>query len=265
MHLRSWLIRIGFVLSVSLPVLPDAARADSALCRAAIATAEAEAGLPATLLLAIGRVESGRRDPASGRAEPWPWTINAEGRGSFYPSREAAVAAVRALQAAGVRSIDVGCMQVNMRHHPDAFASLEEAFEPLANARYAARFLASLKARAGDWETAAGHYHSQTPALAESYRARVTAALEAERRAPSPPPQAVAQRMPRPPAGPGAIAGGALLLSNGAERAAIVAAPSGTAGRGLDAYRSAPIALAARLPTAAAQPAPGGIASRRLF
>ena len=41
-------------------------------------------------------------------------------------------------RAQGARSIDVGCMQVNLLHHADAFASLEQAFDPVANARYAA-------------------------------------------------------------------------------------------------------------------------------
>ncbi|MFC7693614.1 hypothetical protein ACFQY5_32835 [Paeniroseomonas aquatica] len=80
------------------------------LCQAALATAEREAGLPPRLLAAIARVESGRRDPVSGAVQPWPWTINAEGRGSFYPDKPAAIAAVRALQAQGfARSTSAAC------------------------------------------------------------------------------------------------------------------------------------------------------------
>ena len=72
---------------------------------------------------------------------------------STTPRREA-VAAVRGLQARGVRSIDVGCMQVNLMHHPDAFPSLDVAFDPQANAAYAARFLKELYAQTGDWTRA---------------------------------------------------------------------------------------------------------------
>src|SRR5690349_8668468 len=114
-------------------------------CRAAIAQAEQERAIPPRLLTAIARIESGRRDPRTGAFHPWPWTVNAEGVGSFHPTREAAIAHVRMLQARGVRSIDVGCMQVNLRHHPNAFSSLEEGFDPVANARYAAGFLADLQ------------------------------------------------------------------------------------------------------------------------
>ena len=120
------------------------AQADKILCTDAIAPIERAAQLPPQLLHTIAIVESGRRDPQTGRVAPWPWTINAEGTGSFYESRDQAVAAVMALQARGVRSIDVGCMQINLMHHPLAFSSLEQAFDPAANVTYAARFLKQL-------------------------------------------------------------------------------------------------------------------------
>ena len=146
-----------------------------AQCRAAIAVAEQEHGLPPALLGAIARVESGRPQ-AEGGVAPWPWTINAEGQGRFFDSKAEAMAAVEALRARGVTVVDVGCLQVNLHHHPQAFGSLEEAFDPWANARYAGLFLSRLQAAAGDWVKAAGHYHSQTPERAEGYRMRVLAA-----------------------------------------------------------------------------------------
>jgi hypothetical protein len=69
----------------------------------------------------------------------------------------------------------VGCLQINLMFHPDAFTSLDEAFEPTANARYAARFLDELRAGTTDWLQAIGDYHSQTPVLGEDYRQRVLA------------------------------------------------------------------------------------------
>jgi hypothetical protein len=227
-------------------------------CRAAIRAAERERNLPPQLLQAIARVESGRRDPATGAVTPWPWTINAEGRGRFFPSPEEAIAHVRQLQARGVRLIDVGCMQINLHHHPSAFANLEEAFDPVANARYAARFLAELHASRGDWVRAAANYHSNTPELAEAYRQRVLAAWPAEQRRPytirDEMADAWARTRARPQAGPGApgmFAGGLAVpsLSNRADRARILPLASGGnagAGRGLDAYRAAPIAVAGR-------------------
>lgn len=222
-------------------VTPDAGLA----CRAAIGAAEREAGIPAGLLQAIGRVESGRRDPVTGRYAPWPWTINAEGRGMYFPTREAAIAEVRQLQSRGVRIIDVGCMQVNLHHHPNAFPTLEQAFDPVTNARYAARFLGELQATRQDWARAAGHYHSQTPERAEPYRARVLAAWAQEQRGPGGDPAAEAMALAALNA-----ARGATGLANGGDRARIIPLPTGGAGpgqgRGLDAYRAAPIMMVGR-------------------
>jgi len=139
------------------------------MCRLAIAASERQHNLPAGLLHAIGRVESGRGGGS------WPWTINAEGRGRFFATKEEAIAEVQALQDRGIRVIDVGCMQVNLYHHPQAFASLQDAFDPEVNARYAGLFLTRLQAKTQDWVLAAGMYHSATPELAEPYRQMVLA------------------------------------------------------------------------------------------
>lgn len=152
--------------------VPHGASAD---CVAAAKQAEDAWRIPPGLLLAIGRVESGRRDPATGALAPWPWTTNAEGEGRYFDGPDAAVSHVQALQARGVRSVDVGCFQVNLRHHPGAFANLADGFDPARNADYAARFLASLYAQTGDWPAAAARYHSATPGLADAYLARVLA------------------------------------------------------------------------------------------
>lgn len=157
------------------------------LCLPAIQAAERAEGIPGGLLRSIAFVESGRADPLSGRAVPWPWTINAEGEGRYFETKAEAVAATRALLAAGVRSIDVGCAQVNLLHHPNAFASLDLAFDPAANAAYAARFLRSLHAAAGHWPFAAAAYHSQTPERGHAYALRVAAIWpDAERHGPWP-------------------------------------------------------------------------------
>jgi hypothetical protein len=161
----------------SVPGRPPAAVvADPAtLCETAITTAEYVARLPPRLLGAISLTETGRVDADSGRNRPWPWTINAEGEGQFFDTRDQAVAAVKALQARGVRSIDVGCLQVNLMYHPDAFPTLEAAFDPRTNAAYAARFLNTLYADGKDWARAIAAYHSETPALGDAYRVLVMA------------------------------------------------------------------------------------------
>lgn len=118
--------------------------------------------IPTGLLHAISKAESGIKD-IKGRLVPWPWTINAQGKGYFFPNKQAAISAVRALQAKGIESIDVGCMQVNLYYHPKAFKSLADAFEPSKNVAYAARFITSLKKDHNCWHRAIAHYHSSNP------------------------------------------------------------------------------------------------------
>jgi hypothetical protein len=166
------------------PVAGGGSGEQGLLCRQAMQQAEAGSGLPQGLLEGIARVESGRLDPVTGRMHPWPWTIDAEGQGSFFPSKEEAIAYTKQLQARGVQSIDVGCLQVNLMNHPDAFHSLEEAFDPDANARYAVRFLTQLREKTGSWDAAAAWYHSASPELGIPYRQKVVAAMAEEAKDP---------------------------------------------------------------------------------
>jgi hypothetical protein len=148
---------------------------ENADCSTAIATAERSGDIPAGLLAAIAHVESGRPDPAGGAVQPWPWTIDVGGDGRFFATKAEAIAATAALQEQGIASIDVGCLQVNLMHHLAAFSSLEEAFDPLANALYAARFLRLLFSQTGSWPAAVAAYHSQTREFGAAYQGKVLA------------------------------------------------------------------------------------------
>ncbi len=212
------------------PPAQPAADSPGLACRRAIQTAERAASVPEHLMAAIGRIESGRRE-ADGSINPWPWSINVEGTDHIYDSKAQAIEAVTAFQAQGIRSIDVGCMQVNLMYHPNAFASLDQAFDPMANAAYAARFLTELNKQTGSWEQATAWYHSATPGVGDAYQRKVLAVLPDER-----------QRQPAPGGPLAATAGtGAWMLSNNAVAARVIPLPAGTAGRGLAAYRATPI------------------------
>ena len=84
-----------------LPIMPGSPA--NQFCDRAIDTAERRNATPPQLLAAIGQVESGRRDPTSGRWHPWPWTANAEGQGYFYDTKADAVAAVTRHARQGVK------------------------------------------------------------------------------------------------------------------------------------------------------------------
>ena len=187
--------RLGRALILSgLFVMTAEARATGvdvlSLCERAGQEAEQEAGVPTGLLLAIGRVESGRWDQTLGRVTPWPWAVDVAGTGRHPGSKDEAIRLVEEARTAGTRNIDVGCFQVNLLHHPNAFSDLHQAFDPATNARYAARLLVSLKQRLGGWSEAVEAYHSANPAHGIPYGRAVMASLK---EAGEVKPQAVAQ------------------------------------------------------------------------
>jgi soluble lytic murein transglycosylase-like protein len=155
---------------------------DWKLCATEISKVEAAEQIPSLLLHAISKIESGRTSPEGTARIAWPWTVMAEGRGRYLPTKAAAIAEVRKLRKAGVKSIDVGCMQVNLMYHADAFDSLEDAFDPAQNVAYAAQFLKALKDELHSWIKAVGSYHSRTPAYFTVYRSKVFAAWRQERK-----------------------------------------------------------------------------------
>lgn len=128
-------------------------------------------GIPAFLLRAVSTIESGRY--MNGSVSAWPWTINVEGKGYVFKTKLEAIQAVEKFQRLGAKSIDVGIMQINLRHHPNAFCNLEEAFDPQLNIAYGAKFLKQLFLQHKSWNSAIGHYHSATPKFHNAYKQRV--------------------------------------------------------------------------------------------
>jgi hypothetical protein len=245
-------------LSAPFPVLADVNPVINAsvnqVCRQAISAAERSHGIPSHLLAAIARVESGRRDEASGSFNPWPWTINADGQGSFYDNKPQAVMAALAMRPHVARSIDVGCMQISLTMHPDAFPDMMTAFDPASNADYGARFLVQLYGKSNSWTRAVEMYHSATPDIGQDYGRKVYAVLPEEQKM-----AAVSQPLPLASGLTGGWAQGvnrSLLTSQlrAAPPHIIPLAPGLTGlggappGRSLASYRSMPVRLALRAP-----------------
>jgi hypothetical protein len=222
--------------------------AANAACRLAISAAERAHGIPSHLLAAVARVESGRRDDASRSFNPWPWTINVDGQGSFYESKAQAVAAANSMRPHVSTSIDVGCMQISLTFHPDAFANMDQGFDPASNAEYGARFLMQLYEKTNSWPKAVEQYHSATPEIGQEYGRRVYAVWPEEQR--------LADAITPYPAsgGWGAPIGHSILsapLRQGAPHVIPQVTGLGGAspqGRSLASYRSAPIRLSMRIP-----------------
>ena len=256
-------ILVLLILPASGQALADTGAAlappDGQLCRRAIKAAERAHGIPSQLLAAVARVESGHRDQASGTFNPWPWTINADGAGYFYESKSQAVAAALSERQHVAKSIDVGCMQISLTYHPDAFASMDVAFDPASNAEYGARFLAQLYERTNSWTKAVGLYHSATPELGQDYQEKVYAAWPVEQKLAMEEPTILESHVATLTAHASAIPWVPSIGRNVLSMAFRPIAPriilqgsdlagGAVAGRSLDSYRSAPIRLAFRAP-----------------
>jgi hypothetical protein len=64
-------------------------------------------------------------------------------------------------------------MQINLMHHPDAFADLEQAFEPSDNIAYGADFLNRLHDETRSWARAVERYHTADAGRGRAYREKV--------------------------------------------------------------------------------------------
>ena len=155
------------VCAIFPPTMAQPSTAISAICDSAAELASQKTGVPISVLRAISLTETGRKKGVE--FEPWPWTVNMEGKGVWFDDRQQAQNYVDRNFARGARSFDVGCFQLNYKWHGQAFASVEEMFDPSANATYAANFLLDLFHEKGNWSDAAGAYHSRTPKYANRY------------------------------------------------------------------------------------------------
>ncbi len=116
-------------------------------------------GVPATVLYAVALTESGAA-LASGKQQPWPWTLNVEGRPYRFPTRLEAWQALHAHLARGATRIDIGLMQVNWGYHQRALGDPWRALDPYHNLTVGASILRAQYRHAGDWRQAVGRYHA---------------------------------------------------------------------------------------------------------
>ncbi len=145
----------------------------SEVCALSVARMEEKYGIKNHLLETIASVESGVWDNETRTFISWPWSINVNGKGYRYSSKEEAVAAVKNFQAQGITSIDVGCMQISLKFHGKSFESVEDAMDPDTNVEYSAQFLKKLYLKKGSWQKAAMAYHSKVNEYAQVYKAKL--------------------------------------------------------------------------------------------
>jgi soluble lytic murein transglycosylase-like protein len=153
--IRTTILVTAAIFTFSAP--PDAHAARSAApnaCEREMTRAAKRYDIPLGVLYAVGLTETGKRGSLQ------PFAMNIEGRAHYSKSVADAVEYFLEARADGAVLIDIGCMQINQHYHGDAFASVEEMFDPRKNVDYAAAFLQQLKAREGSWTMAVARYHA---------------------------------------------------------------------------------------------------------
>lgn len=162
---------ISRAITNEAPALPSSSRygriytADH--CEYHIREAEKQYNLPPFLLQAVALTESGR----GGR--PHPHAMNIKGR-SHFADGTAEMERIVASEGGKRASIDVGCLQINLKWHAKRFRDWRSLLDPKFNAEYAAFHLTELYQEYGNWTEAVAAYHSRTRWRGRNYVCLVT-------------------------------------------------------------------------------------------
>ncbi len=171
--------RLGFgVIDFFLPAMTEANLASEKRAKAIpaeYARVAARYKVPASILYAIALAESGYTK--AGIYNPWPWTLNVEGRAKrFQQADEALSSLLRSIREG--KHVDIGIMQVNSYWHHHRVNSLSDLLNPYVNLNKGAEILKEQRKRSKNWWEAVGRYHApgndeQSLRRAERYRNRV--------------------------------------------------------------------------------------------
>lgn len=173
MRLYQKLLLSGFLIALSHSFAPATEKSAAFLCQKQIARAEKSNNIPPGLLSAISIIESGKKAKGHDDLVAWPWALNVAGKPEYYKTKTDAVKSLNKHLESGKLNVDVGCMQINYRHHGVEFRSPSYMMDPRRNVDYAAKFLLELRKQHGSWTKAVGHYHSGTPKHQNPYRHKV--------------------------------------------------------------------------------------------
>lgn len=146
---------------------------ESKKCSSVFARFEEQYKIPKNTLHAISLQETQKAHSKHNISLVWPWTVNSRGKGYYFDSKNDAIKFVQDQIKSGNKSVDVGCMQINLKYHSKAFTSIEEAFSPKANIEYGAKLLKDNKKSSGSWSKAIGNYHSYQEKRAANYSLKV--------------------------------------------------------------------------------------------
>ncbi|WP_421702023.1 lytic transglycosylase domain-containing protein [Aliiroseovarius sp.] len=161
---------MAVLLAAPIPSNADSSHADGDLCIAAANRAAEATDVPNDVLLAISILETAR--PEVTPLAAWPWTVSVRGERFHFATRNAAAGFMKTSIQNGEVALEAGCFLIDLSRHGAGFPTMLHSLDPETNALYAARLLLELYREKGDWDLAAGVYHSRSVALARDYAAR---------------------------------------------------------------------------------------------
>jgi hypothetical protein len=118
--------------------------------------------VPGQLLYALARAESGKLTK-DGSIEPWPWTLNIEGTGHYYPNRDTMFDSLMTAIAED-RQVDIGLTQLNWHWKYERLVSPWQATDPVFNLKTACNIVREHYDNdpQSGWFFAAGKYHRES-------------------------------------------------------------------------------------------------------
>ncbi len=165
-------IGIGQAVCGSLPAkkisLEKNARFTKQDCKMLISQKEQQYKIPSGLLAAVASIES----------EFSPYAVNCNGASKKFTNISDAKLYVTSLRNQGIIDINIGALQINYGYHNKRFKSAVAILDPYQNIAYAAKYLASLKAKYGSWVKAVKFYHSPDLKCQEAYITKVMNSLK---------------------------------------------------------------------------------------
>jgi hypothetical protein len=154
---RALIVGLTALSSIHLFSAPAAAQTGIS-CPQLIADAEARRQIPRGLLMAIAVTESGLN------GSPNPHAMNIAGRSYFARDLNDMASVISANWQRGIQSIDVGCMQINLKYHGDKFARMTDLLHSPTNVEYGASYLIHLATERGSWREGVMDYHNKNSA-----------------------------------------------------------------------------------------------------
>ncbi len=141
---------------------------------------ETAEGVDPHLLYAIAIAES-QKYFTGGFIRPWPWSVNVEGKGHYFDTRAEAEQFVDELFSQGLKSIDIGPMQINTYWHGHRVSDPKDLFSLSTAISVSSDILKeAMDSSPSDQALGIGRYHTWSDEQrARSYGSRVIKYWEA--------------------------------------------------------------------------------------